>query len=180
MREQLSQRGEDLAHAAAVDPVTGMFNRRYLETRIAAELERSRRSSQTVGLLMLDVDTFKDINDLMGHQSGDAVLRKIAEIMRRSVRASDVCTRYGGDEFAIIVPEHGPTALQTAERIRSRIEAFRWETLGVPQNLHVTVSIGVAIGAPGESPEPLIGRADQNLYLAKTMGRNAVFPAELP
>jgi diguanylate cyclase (GGDEF)-like protein len=183
VREQLARQTDELAHAAAVDSLTGMFNRRYLETRLDAEIERSRRTSIPVSLLMLDIDVFKAVNDKLGHQRGDAVLRKVAEIVRRSVRASDVCVRYGGDEFAVIIPEGSgaggtsSNALQTAERIRSRVKAFRWEGLGLPQNLAVTVSVGVAIVEPGEHAEGLIDRADQSLYAAKTAGRNCVFPA---
>ena len=178
VREQLTRLSDELAHTAAIDPLTAMFNRRYLHTRLEAELERSRRSGMPVALLMLDVDTFKGVNDQLGHQTGDAVLRKVAEIIRRSVRASDVCTRYGGDEFAIIVPENAVSAVQTAERIRHRVEAFRWDALGIPQTLHVSVSIGVCIAEVGEASDGLIGRADQNLYQAKARGRNCVVPAD--
>jgi diguanylate cyclase (GGDEF)-like protein len=178
VREQLTTLSDELAHTAAIDPLTAMFNRRYLHTRLDAELERSRRSGMPVALLMLDVDTFKGINDQLGHQTGDAVLRKVAEVIRRSVRASDVCTRYGGDEFSIIVPENAASAIQTGERIRQRVEAFRWDSLGIPQGLHVTVSIGVCMGEVGEASDSLIGRADQNLYQAKARGRNCVYPAE--
>jgi diguanylate cyclase (GGDEF)-like protein len=177
-REQLTRMRDELAHTAAIDPLTSMFNRRYLHTRLDAELERSRRSGLPVALLMLDVDTFKSINDQMGHQTGDAVLRKLSEIVRRSVRASDVCTRYGGDEFAIVVSENAVSAAQTAERIRHRVEAFRWDSLGLPTGLVVTVSVGVSIGEVGESADGLIGRADQNLYQAKARGRNGVYPPE--
>jgi diguanylate cyclase (GGDEF)-like protein len=178
VREQLSRMRDELAHTAAMDPLTAMFNRRYLHSRLEAELERSRRTGMPVALLMLDVDTFKSINDQMGHQTGDAVLRKISEIIRRSVRASDVCTRYGGDEFSIVVSENAVSAAQTAERIRSRVEAFRWDSLGLPASLSVTVSIGVCIGEVGEGSEALIGRADQYMYRAKARGRNCIFPAE--
>lgn len=182
VREQLVRQTDELAHAAAVDPLTGMFNRRYLKTRLDAEIERSRRSSRPVSLLMLDIDMFKAVNDKLGHQGGDSVLRKVASILRNSVRASDVCVRYGGDEFAVIIPENGGSgvdadnALHTAERIRSRVEAFRWESLGLPPNLAVTVSIGVAVVEPGEHLEALIGRADQYLYAGKAAGRNIVVP----
>jgi diguanylate cyclase (GGDEF)-like protein len=178
VREQLTRARDELAHTAAIDPLTGMFNRRYLHTRLDSELERSRRSGMPVALLMLDVDTFKGVNDQMGHQTGDAVLRKVSEIIRRSVRASDVSTRYGGDEFAVVVSENAVSAAHTAERIRYRVEAFRWESLGLPADVRVTVSIGVCIGDVGEASHALIGRADQHLYQAKSRGRNLVFPAE--
>jgi diguanylate cyclase (GGDEF)-like protein len=174
VREQLTRRSDELARAAAIDPLTGMFNRRYLYTRLNSELERSRRTGVLPALMMLDIDLFKHINDTLGHQAGDTVLRKVAEILRRSVRVSDVGTRYGGDEFCVIVPENAATAPQTAERIRQRIESFRWDSLGLTQALHVTVSIGVCIAEPGESTEALVGRADQSLYDAKARGRNCV------
>jgi diguanylate cyclase (GGDEF)-like protein len=182
VREQLVKQTDELAHAAAVDPLTGMFNRRYLETRLEAEIERSRRTGRPVSLLMLDIDMFKPVNDTLGHQAGDTVLRKVASILRHSVRASDVCVRYGGDEFAVIIPGNGDSevdtdnALHTAERIRSRVEAFEWERLGLPRSLVVTVSIGVASVEPGEHPDALIGRADHHLYAGKAAGRNIVVP----
>src|SRR6185503_9777581 len=159
VREQLTRRSDELARAAAVDPLTGMFNRRYLYTRLNAELERSRRTGVLPAVMLIDIDLFKHINDTLGHQAGDAVLRKVSEIVRRSVRASDVGTRYGGDEFCVIVPENAANAPQTAERIRHRIESFRWDALGLTQALHVTISVGVCIAEPGESADSLIGRA---------------------
>lgn len=178
VREQLTRRSDELEHAAAIDPLTGMFNRRYLQTRLEAELERSRRSGMPVAVMMLDIDTFKGINDGLGHQVGDLVLRKVAEIVRRSVRASDVCTRYGGDEFAVIVSENAVSAGQTAERIRRRVEAFRWDTLGVPPAQRITISIGISVGEVGEGSESLVRRADRHLYEAKAQGRNRVVPPE--
>ena len=141
--------------------------------RLFARLDRTGKGILPA-LMMLDIDLFKHINDTLGHQAGDTVIRKVAEILRRSVRVSDVGTRYGGDEFCVIVPENAATAPQTAERIRQRIESFRWDSLGLTQSLHVTVSIGVCIAEPGESTEALLGRADQNLYDAKARGRNCV------
>jgi diguanylate cyclase (GGDEF)-like protein len=175
VREQLTRQTDELAHAAAVDPLTGMFNRRYLYTRLNAELERSKRSGILPAIMMIDVDHFKPINDEVGHQAGDAVLQKVAEIIKRSLRVSDVSTRYGGDEFCVIVPENATSAPQTAERIRKRVESFRWDSLSLPQNAHVTISVGVCVAEPGESTEALIGRADQNLYEAKARGKNHVF-----
>ena len=177
VREQLIRVRDELAHAAAVDSLTGMFNRRYLQSRLDAERERSRRSGSPVALMMLDVDTFKSINDQLGHPTGDTVLRKVSEIIRRSVRTSDVCTRYGGDEFSVIVPENADSATQTADRIRHRVEAFRWETVGVPGR-GVTVSIGVCLANSDDGSDSLIARADRLMYEAKGLGRNRVQPSE--
>ena len=174
VRQQLTKRSDELARAAAVDALTGMFNRRYLQTRLHAELERSRRVGALPALMLIDIDLFKQINDSLGHQAGDTVLRKVAEIVRRSVRASDVATRYGGDEFCVLVVDNAVTAPLTAERIRQRVESFRWDSLGLGQVLPVTVSVGVCVAQPGESADSLVSRADQNLYDAKAQGRNCV------
>jgi len=178
-RQRLMQQTEELAHLAAIDPLTGLFNRRYLQTRLAGELERARRVESDVAVMMVDVDRFKTINDSFGHGVGDLILQHVSDILRRSVRLSDVCTRYGGDEFAIVVPESAHTAPQSAERIRQRIEAYLWRTIAPAVEIQVTVSIGVAIAERGESAEDLIGRADRFLYEAKADGRNRVRPAEI-
>ena len=114
-----------------------MFNRRYLYTRLNAELERSRRSGTLPALMMLDIDLFKPINDQMGHQAGDTVIRKVSEIVRRSIRASDVSTRYGGDELCVIVPENSGNAAQ-----RPAIGSGSNRSVGLagmPQTRQVTV-----------------------------------------
>ncbi len=178
-RHRLIQQTEELAHLAAIDPLTGLFNRRYLQTRLAGELERARRVDAGVAVMMVDVDRFKTINDTYGHGVGDLILQHVSDILRRSVRLSDVCTRYGGDEFAIVVPESAHTAPQSAERIRQRIEAYLWRTVAPSVDMQVTVSVGVAIAERGEGADELIGRADRFLYQAKSDGRNCVRPAEL-
>jgi len=179
VREQLTALSRELANAAAIDPLTDLFNRRYFHKRLEAELERSRRDGMPIAILMLDVDGFKPVNDQLGHPAGDLVLRTVAEIIQRAVRASDVCTRYGGDEFAIIVPENAVTAAHTAGRIRQRVESFPWESLGLAQPLRVTISAGVGIGQIGEGADSLLSRADEHLYQAKARGRNCVYPADL-
>jgi diguanylate cyclase (GGDEF)-like protein len=171
-RERARREAESFAHAAAIDPVSGLFNRRYFHVRIDEELQRARRHETPVALLMVDIDDFKAINDTYGHLIGDLVIAKIAEILRRSVRVFDVCTRFGGEEFAIVMPGSGPEdAARVAERIRRRIEGYRSTELGA---LQTTASIGIAVSSSGMSVRDLIAHADQGLYLAKRGGKNQV------
>jgi diguanylate cyclase (GGDEF)-like protein len=162
------------ARLAAVDPVTGLFNRRQLYLRLDEEIERARRQQAPLTALMLDVDNFKQLNDRLGHQAGDAVLRVIGDVLRRSVRLFDVCARYGGDEFAVLMPDSGDdSSAQIAERIREGIEDSRPGGGPWSDEVRVTVSIGIAsfLATTGEE---LLARADQALYLAKREGRNRV------
>jgi diguanylate cyclase (GGDEF)-like protein len=162
------------ARLAAVDSVTGLFNRRQLHLRLDEEIERARRQQAPLTALMLDVDNFKQLNDRLGHQAGDAVLRVIGDVLRRSVRLFDVCARYGGDEFAVLMPDSGfDSSAQIAERIRDGIEGSRPGGGPWSDEIRVTVSIGIAsfLATTGEE---LLARADQALYLAKREGRNRV------
>lgn len=173
-RERALGQAEAFAHAAAIDPLTGVFNRRYFQTRLEEELERARRHSLSLTLLLLDIDNFKTINDTFGHLAGDAVIKDIAEILRRSVRMFDVCARFGGEEFAIIMPGSNAESVATvAERIRERIEAYR-PTEPSMTDVRITVSIGIGVSSPSMAPRELINRADQALYLAKRDGKNVV------
>ncbi len=172
---RLRRENRALAHAAAVDPLTALFNRRYFETRIDEEIERARRYSLDLALLVIDADNFKSFNDRFGHLVGDQVLRAISDTLRRSVRAFDVCTRYGGEEFAILMPGSGPaSAVQSAERIRQRIEQYRFDPLRIPPGSHPTISVGVAVLDGEHTAHDLIGRADRALYAAKAAGKNCV------
>ena len=124
-RERALDSAEAHAHAAAIDPVSGVFNRRYLQVRLGEELQRSRRHDIPLALLLIDIDDFKIVNDSYGHLAGDLVLRDVAEILRRSVRVFDVCARFGGEEFVIIMPgSTAESAMRIAERIRERIESY--------------------------------------------------------
>ena len=173
-RERAAAQAESYAHAAAVDPLTGTFNRRYFQTRLEEELERSRRHALSLTLLLVDIDNFKNINDTHGHLAGDSVLKDIAEILRRSVRMFDVCARFGGEEFAIIMPGSNAESVATvAERIRERIEAYRPSEPALT-DVRITVSIGIGVSSLQMSPRELINRADQALYLAKRAGKNVV------
>jgi diguanylate cyclase (GGDEF)-like protein len=170
-RERVRRSAEDLARAAVTDPLSGLFNRRYFHERLEEELDRARRHNTTVALLMIDIDNFKSINDRFGHLAGDAVIRGIGEILKRSVRKFDLCTRFGGEEFAIVMPGSGPeNSASVAERIRQRIETFRPAEPDLTE-LRVTASIGMAV-SQGASARELISRADQALYEAKRTGKN--------
>lgn len=159
---------------ALIDPLTEVYNRRAFEARLADELERSRRTGRPLSLLFFDVDHFKRVNDLYGHQVGDTALRWVAQQLRDSVRAADVVARYGGEEFCIILPETAlAEAMSVAERSRRRIAAD-----SVPAGesfVRLTVSVGVADSPMGElEAAELLRRADLAVYAAKQAGRNCV------
>jgi len=159
-----------LSRVATGDVVTGLFNRRYFETRLEAEIERARRQGQDLALLLIDIDDFKHVNDTRGHLEGDRILREVADLLREGVRIFDVCARYGGEEFVIVMPAASETvAQQVAERIRSQIERrFRDESPSV------TVSIGVAMLGNQMTPNEFVDIADRRLIDAKRAGKNLV------
>jgi diguanylate cyclase (GGDEF)-like protein len=163
---------EALAIAARVDPVTRLANRQYLIARLEAELERARRLHQPLGMMLVDVDDFKRVNDTFGHLEGDHLLREIGGLLTDNVRLFDVCTRYGGEEFAVVMPgAHEAVARQVSERVREAVEqAFRGSS-GGPK---ITLSAGVALYQPGDTATGLIGKADAALLVAKAQGKNVV------
>lgn len=161
------------------EPLTGLFNRRYLEEAMARELSRCARRQMPMSLLILDLDRFKAFNDVHGHAGGDALLSGFGKLLQEHSRGEDIACRYGGEEFTLIMPEtEVETALKRAEDIRAAVEGMRVRHLGseLPK---VTVSIGVA-GFPvdGSAPEELLRAADEALYRAKRNGRNRVERAE--
>jgi diguanylate cyclase (GGDEF)-like protein len=179
-RERARRDAEGFAQAAITDPVSGLFNRRYFHERLDEELDRARRHNTTVALLMIDIDNFKGINDRFGHLAGDQVIRGVGDILKRSVRKFDLCTRFGGEEFAIVMPGSGPeNSAPVAERIRQRIEAFTPPGAELA-DLHVTASIGMALSQPNASARELIARADQALYEAKKAGKNRLVQWQPP
>jgi len=168
-----NQRLEELAHT---DPLTRTLNRRALNERLGAEMERVRRYTTMVSLLLIDIDHFKTVNDTYGHLAGDDVLVEVAGMLQRMVRAVDLVSRYGGEEFVIVLPETGAAGAEAfAERLRELIEGHAFaQPRGAP--IRVTTSIGVSTfpGFGVESVEDLISAADQALYRAKSEGRNRV------
>jgi two-component system cell cycle response regulator len=166
---------ERLEQLASTDALTGCLNRRALSDALERELDRARRYSLVLTILMVDLDHFKWINDTMGHLVGDTVLRQLGDLLRREVRSVDAVARYGGEEFVIVLPETGTHgALVFAERMRQRIQQFPCGDVTTP--VRVTVSIGVA-SFPDQkinSPESFLALADAALYRAKADGRNLV------
>ena len=155
------------------DALTGLANRRRLDERLGEEFERARRQSGTLAVAMCDLDNFKRINDQLGHATGDAVLRGVADLLRRHCRSIDVVARYGGEEFCIVfVDADGRAAQQACELLRAAVQGFDWRTLH-PQ-LAVTISIGVADDLTLPGHEPLVAAADTQLYEAKRRGKNRV------
>ncbi|MBE9610794.1 GGDEF domain-containing protein [Chitinilyticum piscinae] len=157
---------------AETDPLTGVFNRRALEDRLQRELYTATQLSRPFSLLMLDIDHFKQVNDRFSHLTGDAVLKTVAELIQSCCRQDEFITRYGGEEFVILLPGAGAdTARHIAERIRLKISHHDWFTLH-PELLTLTISIGTAELQAGESTHDLLARADAHLYQAKAGGRN--------
>jgi two-component system cell cycle response regulator len=168
-----------LAESALQDPLTGLYNRRHLDDRLAAELAAAQRHGRPLSLLMIDIDHFKEVNDDHGHLAGDEALKMVAFILRGAVRKEDVLARYGGEEFVIVARE---TALEgarvLAERIRRAVErshcAWQGRELGVTVSIGVTVSVGLTEFVQGRTDREVLEAADRALYLAKQAGRNRV------
>ncbi|WP_375213780.1 diguanylate cyclase [Aquabacterium sp.] len=163
-----------LTDQANRDALTGLYNRHYLGDSMQREFDRCARDGEPLSILLIDLDHFKQINDAHGHAVGDEVLRQVAELLQQDTRSSDICCRYGGEEFLLVLPAMSlEAALARAEHCRVRVaERSR---LAEGCQVAVTLSVGVAstVGA-GLSPEALIALADQALYRAKAEGRNRV------
>jgi two-component system cell cycle response regulator len=175
LQDELREKNTMLARLSTTDPVTGLRTRRYATEVLSIEWIRARRYQTPLAVMMADLDHFKHVNDKYGHPAGDAVLRGVSEVLRQSLRASDVSGRYGGEEILVILPQTElDGAMQVANRWRQAVEAA---TFRAPdgRGVGVTVSIGVAIFDPSHtSAEDLVAAADEALYRAKHQGRNRV------
>ena len=178
---QLREVSAELDRLARTDALTGIANRRAFFDTLGIEFRRSKRYGRQLSVLMLDLDHFKGVNDRWGHPFGDEVLRQTTEVISANIRESDLIGRYGGEEFALGLPETPlSAALEVAEKLRAAIEAHEFRTSGVPRDgeppVRLTISIGVAALPVEEEQDEveLLGRADQALYDAKRTGRNRV------
>ncbi len=160
---------------ATTDGLTELYNHRYFQEQMKLNVENSKRYGNEFSMIILDIDFFKKFNDTYGHQSGDAVLRQVAQTLKRSVRATDIACRYGGEEMSIILPNTGKNvAHSTAEKICERVSSNKFKLQG-DKEVSVTISLGVSTyPQDGQTPSELIEAADKRLYNAKNNGRNQV------
>lgn len=172
---------ETLRVQALRDPLTGLYNRRFVEDWIEREINRADHAGQALGVIMADIDHFKRVNDVHGHDAGDHILRSVAEVIRGSVRAGDVPCRYGGEEFLILVADADPKTLAAwAEEMRATVAGVRVDHRGLPMPA-VTISAGIALyPQDGQTAPEVIDSADAALYAAKLAGRNRVLAAGVP
>ncbi|RMF17863.1 MAG: sensor domain-containing diguanylate cyclase [Gammaproteobacteria bacterium] len=171
-RKQLMNANARLAQLSRTDRLTGLFNRGYWEEMLAREFLRFKRSQSPSTLVMFDIDHFKKVNDTYGHQAGDEVIRQVSAALTETTRATDICGRYGGEEFGVILPDTtGEKGLIFAERLRQRVEGLVVEHGG--QTICFTISLGLAEASPDfPGHADWIEAADQALYHSKENGRN--------
>jgi two-component system cell cycle response regulator len=176
--ERLRDNVQTSIELAITDGLTGLFNRRYMETHLRTLVEQSAARNKPITVLVLDIDYFKAVNDSYGHDAGDDVLREFALRMRKATRNIDLACRYGGEEFVIVMPETDmAVATVVAERLRRRIATEPFAIQQGARHLEVTISIGIAaLSSAGDNAASILKRADQALYRAKRDGRNRVVP----
>ena len=159
-----------LEKQATTDALTGIFNRMKFDETLSAEIQRSKRSKTPLSLIICDIDHFKQVNDLFGHQAGDAVLKNLSKLIKDNIRSIDFFARWGGEEFVILTPGTNiEGAARLAEKLRKKVESNKFNN---PE--HITLSFGIASFSPGDSALKLINRADEAMYQAKKNGRNQV------
>lgn len=173
--KRLKEQCDQLSELSQIDSLTGLFNYYYLMQALELELERTRRTAMPTGLIMLDMDHFKFVNDHYGHQAGNEALRWISRILRTHIRLIDIPCRYGGEEFTLILPGTTlPHSVRTAERLRRTLEEHPIRLNGA--EVMLTASFGVDVFKSGQTltPNAFIERTDRYLLKAKAQGRNCV------
>ncbi len=173
-RSLLLKELEELRKESLIDPLTGLGNRRFADMSLASSIRKLEAEGLPFGVLMLDIDHFKNVNDTYGHTFGDRVLRMIGWTLANAVRRMDSAARWGGEEFIVVAPGADRAVLaEMAERARVLVERS-WIMNEGKERVSATVSIGGAVARKGESAEGLVGRADERLYACKRAGRNRV------
>jgi two-component system cell cycle response regulator len=174
--ERLRDNVQQSMELAVTDALTGLFNRRYMESHADSLVERAAARGKPLSALIIDIDHFKAVNDTHGHDAGDDVLREFSDRLRSCIRGIDLACRYGGEEFVVIMPDTDlGVANKVAERIRRRVAAEPFPIARGSRSVEVTISVGLAgrIG-PQDTSALIMKRADSALYLAKRNGRNRV------
>lgn len=170
---RLREQARHLERLTVEDPLTGLFNRRYLSDYLERQIMQARAVGYPLSIAIIDLDNFKRINDTFSHAVGDIVLKTVARLLRESSRITDTAVRYGGEEFLLVLPGASVTdAANVLERFRSSLQAYPWHT--ERDSLSVTGSIGIATDSGAEELENLLARADHHLYRAKTSGKNRI------
>ncbi len=173
LNELIYQNLEELKKQVYVDRLTGLFNRQYLEMRIAGRLDELRRYGWGFGLIFIDIDHFKDVNDRHGHATGDEILKLVAQTFQANTRPSDVFGRWGGEEFVGLIGSAAEHELMHVAR-RFRMLVANSQLRGGDEVIHVTISVGATLAHLEDTVESLIERADQLMYQSKRSGRNRV------
>jgi diguanylate cyclase (GGDEF)-like protein len=175
LQDELRTRNAELDRVSRIDMLTNIYNRRHLDEHLRSVISAARRHDRTIGVLIVDIDHFKNVNDEHGHLAGDAVLREVAARLAQAMRTEDALGRWGGEEFLAVLTDTPPEGVRVmAERLRQVIAAAPF-TLDDGSQIRVTVSVGHASGT--EDAEVLVHRADDALYVAKAEGRNRVAAA---
>ncbi len=175
LQDELRTRNAELDRVSRIDMLTNIYNRRHLDEHLRSVISAARRHDRSVGVLIVDIDHFKDVNDEHGHLAGDAVLREVAARLQQAMRTEDALGRWGGEEFLAVLTDTPPDGVRVmAERLRQVIAAAPF-TLDDGSQIRVTVSVGHTNGTEGA--EVLVHRADDALYVAKAEGRNRVAAA---
>ena len=175
LQDELRTRNAELDRVSRIDMLTNIYNRRHLDEHLRSVISAARRHDRTIGVLIVDIDHFKNVNDEHGHLAGDAVLREVAVRLAQAMRTEDALGRWGGEEFLAVLTDTPPEGVRVmAERLRQVIAAAPF-TLDDGSQIRVTVSVGHASGT--EDAEVLVHRADDALYVAKAAGRNRVAAA---
>jgi diguanylate cyclase (GGDEF)-like protein len=175
LQDELRARNAELDRVSRIDMLTNIYNRRHLDEHLRQVISAARRHDRTVGVLIVDIDHFKDVNDEHGHLAGDAVLREVAARLQQAMRTEDALGRWGGEEFLAVLTDTPPEGVRVmAERLRQVVAAAPF-TLDDGSQIRVTVSVGHTNGT--EDAEVLVHRADDALYVAKAEGRNRVAAA---